>query len=203
MPEATPPRVLVLACGALAREIKDVAVANGWDHVDLECLPATLHNTPAEIPDAVEHRLRNAVDRYDRIMVGYADCGTGGRLTPIVERFGAEMLPGAHCYEFFAGRALFAALHEAELGTFYLTDFLAKHFDRMVWRTLGLDRHPQLRDTYFGNYRKLVYLSQLDDAELVAAAAAAADRLQLEFEHRPVGYGEMAIELKRFVEAAA
>ncbi|NND01276.1 MAG: DUF1638 domain-containing protein [Acidimicrobiia bacterium] len=203
MPEVRPPRVLVLACGALAREIRDVTAANGWDHVDLECLPATLHNTPKDIPAAVDRRLTVARGTYDRIMVGYADCGTGGLLEPIVERHGAEMLPGAHCYEFFAGHDLFAALHEAELGTFYLTDFLVKHFDRMVWRNLGLDRHPELRDMYFGNYRKVIYLSQLDDPALVNRAHEAADRLGLEFEHRPVGYGEMAIELKRFAEDAA
>ena len=203
MPETSPPRVLVLACGALAREIRDVTAANGWDHVDLECLPATLHNTPKDIPAAVDHRLEVAKQRYDRIMVGYADCGTGGLLEPIIERHGAEMLPGAHCYEFFAGSELFAALHEAELGTFYLTDFLVKHFDRMVWKNLGLDRHPELRDMYFGNYRRLVYLAQLQDPALVDAARAAAERLQLDFEHRQVGYGEMAIELKRFAEEAA
>ena len=203
MPEASPPRVLVLACGALAREIRDVSAANGWDHVDLECLPATLHNTPQDIPGAVDHRLTVAKDNYDRIMVGYADCGTGGLLEPIVARHGAEMLPGAHCYEFFAGHELFAQLHEAELGTFYLTDFLVKHFDRMVWKNLGLDRHPELRDLYFGNYRKVIYLSQLEEASLVDRAKQAAARLELDFEHRPVGYGEMAIELKRFAEEAA
>ncbi len=203
MPEARPPRVLVLACGALAREIRDVGVANGWDHVDLECLPATLHNTPQEIPDAVDHRLQQATSRYDRILVGYADCGTGGLLEPIVARHGAEMLPGAHCYEFFAGHELFAALHEAELGTFYLTDFLVKHFDRMVWRNLGLDRHPELLDVYFGNYRKVVYLSQLADGALVERANLCAERLGLAFEHRHVAYGEMEIHLKRFVEDAA
>ena len=203
MPEASPPRVLVLACGALAREIRDIVAANGWSHVDLECLPATLHNTPKDIPDAVDHRLAVARENYERILVGYADCGTGGLLEPVVERHGAEMLPGAHCYEFFAGRELFAELHEAELGTFYLTDFLVKHFDRMVWRTLGLDRHPELRDSYFGNYRKLVYLAQLDDETLVVGAQEAADRLGLQFEHRRVGYGELAIELKSFAEGAA
>lgn len=203
MPDTGPPRVLVLACGALAREIRDVAAANGWDHVDLECLPATLHNTPKDIPAAVDHRLTGATAKYDRILVGYADCGTGGLLEPVVERHGAEMLPGAHCYEFFAGRQLFADLHAAELGTFYLTDFLVKHFDRMVWKTLGLDRHPELRDTYFVNYRRLVYLSQIEDESLVGQAQEAARRLGLQFEHRPVGYGELAIELKRFAEAAA
>lgn len=199
MPEVRPPRVLVLACGALAKEIRDVSAANGWDHVDMECLPATLHNTPKDIPGAVEHRLRRATDIYDHVMVGYADCGTGGLLAPIVEQYGAEMLPGAHCYEFFAGRERFQRLHEEELGTFYLTDFLVKHFDRMVWRTLGLDRHPELRDTYFANYKRLVYLSQVTDPALVARARTQAERLRLEFEHQPVAYGEMEIELVSFV----
>jgi len=194
------PRVLILACGALAREIRDVTVANGWDHVDMECLPATLHNTPQDIPAAVEHRLNRAEGRYDRIMVGYADCGTGGLLDKVIERHGVDRLPGAHCYEFFAGHDVFARLHEEELGTFYLTDFLVKHFDRMVWANLGLDRHPQLRDEYFGNYRRVVYLSQVRDPELVRRAGDAADRLGLEFEHRHVEYGEMAIELGRFAD---
>lgn len=196
-----PPRVLVLACGALAREIRDVSLANGWDHVDMECLPATLHNTPKDIPAAVAHRLEKVKDDYDRILVGYADCGTGGLLDVVLERHGVERLSGAHCYEFFAGHDLFTQLHEEELGTFYLTDFLVKHFDRMVWATLGLDRHPQLLDTYFANYRRVVYLSQIEDATLVARAAEAADRLGLEFVHRHVAYGEMAIDLSRFVDA--
>jgi hypothetical protein len=195
---AVVPRVLVLACGALAREIRDVVAANGWEHIDMECLPAKLHNTPQAIPAAVEHRLQAVADLYDRILVGYADCGTGGLLAPIVAEYGAEMLPGAHCYEFFAGTAAFAELQDEELGTFYLTDFLARHFDRMVWRTLGLDRHPELLDTYFANYRRLVYLSQVDDPALIAAAAAAAQRLGLEFEHRRAGYGLLGTELVRF-----
>ncbi len=190
--------MLILACGALAKEIRDLVAANRWGHVDLECLPARLHNTPRDIPAAVAHRLERAGDRYDRIMVGYADCGTGGLLDPVIARFGAERLPGAHCYEFYAGRDVFAELHQEELGTFYLTDFLVKHFDRMVWNTLGLDQHPELRDTYFANYRRLVYLAQTDDPTLAARAAAQADRLGLRFEHRPVGYGEMEIELARF-----
>jgi len=196
------PRVLVLACGALAREIRDVAVANHWDHLDMECLPATLHNTPKDIPAAVDHRLQRAKSQYDQVFVGYADCGTGGLLDVVLERHGVERLSGAHCYEFFAGSELFAQLHEEELGTFYLTDFLAKHFDRMVWTTLGLDRHPQLRDTYFGNYRRVVYLSQVEDADLLERAADAARRLGLEFEHRHVAYGEMAIELGQFVDGS-
>ena len=197
-PAAAPPRVLVLACGALAREVRDVSAANGWDHVDLECLPAKLHNTPDAIPAAVDHRLLAAQGRYDRVLVGYADCGTGGLLAPIVAKHGAEMLPGAHCYEFFAGPPRFAAMQDEELGTFYLTDFLARHFDLMVWRTLGLDRHPELRDAYFANYRRLVYLSQVDDPTLVTAAEAAAARLGLRFEHHRVGYGQLGQELLRF-----
>ena len=198
---AVPPRVLVLACGALAREIQDVNAANGWDHVDMECLPATLHNTPKDIPAAVAHRLERASERYDRILVGYADCGTGGSLDRVIERFGVERLPGAHCYEFFAGHQSFARLHDEQPGTFYLTDFLVKHFDRLVWKTLGLDRHPELLATYFANYRRLLYLSQARNPELIHQAAGCAERLGLTFEHRHVEYGEMAIELRRFAAA--
>ena len=198
-----PPRVLVLACGALAREIQDVTAANGWGHVDMECLPAILHSTPDDIPGAVAHRLERALDDYDRILVGYADCGTGGLLDRVIERYGVERLPGAHCYEFFAGHRVFSRLHDEELGTFYLTDFLVKHFDRLVWRTLGLDRHPQLLDTYFANYRRLVYLSQIADQQLIRQAEHCAARLGLTFEHRHTEYGEMAIELGRFAEVTS
>ena len=195
------PRVLILACGALAREIRDVTAANGWDNIVMECLPAILHNTPKDIPAAVDHRLRRAREAYDRILVGYADCGTGGALDRVLERHGVERLPGAHCYEFFAGHQDFARLHEEEPGTFYLTDFLVRHFDHLVWRSLGLDRHPDLRDTYFANYRRLVYLSQTRDPELIRRAADCAVRLRLTFEHRHVAYGEMAIELGRYAGA--
>ena len=133
----------------------------------LACLPARFHNTPDRIVPELENRLRAEAGRYDRILVGYADCGTGGHLDALLERWdNVERLPGAHCYEFYATGPVFHDLHEAELGTFYLTDFLTRHFDRLVWQTLGLDRYPQLRDMYFGNYRKLVYLSQFDDPEL-------------------------------------
>ena len=195
------PRVLVLACGALAREIQDLTAVNGWAHVDMECLPAILHNTPRDIPAAVDHRLERAREHYDRVLVGYADCGTGGLLDSVLERHGAERLPGAHCYEFFAGHREFASLHDEEPGTFYLTDFLTRHFDHLVWRTLGLDRHPELLDTYFANYRRLVYLSQTTDLELIRRAEDCATRLGLTFEHRHVAYGEMAIELGRFAAA--
>ncbi|HEY7467996.1 MAG TPA: DUF1638 domain-containing protein [Acidimicrobiia bacterium] len=185
-------RVLVIACGALAREILEVARINDLDWVDLECLPARLHNTPELIPAAVDARLEAAQDRYRRVFVGYADCGTGGRLDEVLAARGVERLPGAHCYQFFATSAVFDELQDEETGTFYLTDFLARHFERLVWVGLGLDRWPHLRDDYFGNYRRLVYLSQVESADTFERARAAAARLGLDFEHRHVGYGALA-----------
>jgi hypothetical protein len=183
-------RVLIIACGALARELGDVLKTSRMDWVDIECLPAVLHNTPKLITDAVRERLDRASGRYDKIFVGYADCGTGGMLDRLLEERGIERLPGAHCYEFFAGANRFAQLHEEDPGTFYLTDFLVKHFDRLVWQGLGLDRWPQLRDDYFGNYRRLIYLSQVSSDVLVPKAMEAAARLGLAFEHHHVGYGD-------------
>ena len=196
-------RLLVIACGALAREIRQMLQLNSLDWVDLECLPATLHNTPDLIPAAVEERIEGA-GHYEKVFVGYADCGTGGQLDRMLEQRGVERLPGAHCYEFFATSQVFAAMHEEEPGTFYLTDFLVRQFDRLVWDGLGLDRWPQLRDDYFGNYRRLVYISQVASPELIAEAREAADRLGLDFEHRPGGYGELAstlVEVARRVPA--
>jgi hypothetical protein len=188
-------RLLVIACGALAKELLDVIRLNSLDWVDVECLPARLHNTPDLIPAAVEERLDSALGRYREVLVGYADCGTGGKLDSVLEARGVERLPGAHCYEFFATSDVFASLHDQEPGTFYLTDFLARHFDRLVWNGLGLDRWPQLRDDYFANYRRLVYLSQIDSPQLVERARAAASRLGLAFEKRRVGYGDLATSL--------
>ena len=184
-------RTLIVACGALARELLQVVEANGLDHVDVECLPASLHNKPEAIQEAVETRLRNATGRYDRIFVGYADCGTGGRLDAVCEERGVERLPGDHCYEFLAGSQTFANLHAEELGTFFLTDYLVKHFDRLVVKAFWLDSHPAMLDAVFGNYCRLVYLSQTDNPDLVDQAEAAADRLGLEFEHRPTGLGNL------------
>ncbi len=188
---SSPPRVLVVACGALARELVDVVRGAGLPNVDVTCLPATLHNRPSEIPEAVLRRIRARADGYDRVFVAYADCGTGGLLDRALEGSGVERLAGAHCYEFYAGASEFAKLAEEEPGTFYLTDFLARNFDRLVISGMGLDRHPELRDVYFANYRRLVYLSQAEDPALLRAARRAADRLGLEFEHRPTGYGEL------------
>ncbi len=188
-------RLLVIACGALAREIQSVVELNSLDWVDLECLPATLHNTPDLIPDAIAERLDSAAMRYASVFVAYADCGTGGLLDRVLEERGIQRLPGAHCYEFYATPAVFAGLQVAEPGTFYLTDFLVRQFDRLVWAGLGLDRWPELRDQYFCNYRRVVYLSQVATPELIAAAGSAASRLGLTFEHRPGGYGELGSTL--------
>ena len=193
MPE--PSSVLVIACGALVRELQAVVAANGLDHVKVECLPGSLHNRPELIPAEVGRRIDAAGD-YDEILVGYADCGTGGELDRVLaeKSLGGrniQRLPGAHCYEFFATAARFSELHEAELGTFYLTDYLARHFDLLVVKWLGLDRHPELRDTYFGNYTRLVYLAQTDDPAAAESARRAAERLGLAYEEIRVGYGDL------------
>ncbi|TFH86172.1 DUF1638 domain-containing protein [Billgrantia azerbaijanica] len=190
--------VLIIACGALAREIKALIAANGWRDVRLECLPADLHNRPDRIPDAVREKLEK-VPGSPRILVAYADCGTGGLLDDVLAEHGAERLPGAHCYDVYAGESVVAALSEQEPGTFYLTDFLVRHFDRLVIEELGIARHPELASLYFGQYRRLVYLSQRDDPALQVAARRAAERLGLSFEYRHTGYGELATSLVRLV----
>lgn len=184
------PTVLVIGCGALARELLDVVEANGLDNVRVECLPAIYHNTPERITPAVRERLERAGD-YDKVFVAYADCGTGGHLQALVAEFGAEMLEGAHCYQFFAGQREFEDIQDAEIGTLYLTDYLARHFDRFIWQGLGLDRHPELLADYFGNYTKVLYLAQTDNPHRTAQAEKAAQRLGLTFERRFVGYGEL------------
>jgi hypothetical protein len=192
-------RPLVIGCGALAPELVELTRRAGLPAMDLTCLPASLHNRPELIPGAVAARIRRARgDGYDRIFIAYADCGTGGLLDRVLEDEGVTRLEGAHCYEVYAGRAAFAALHDEEPGTFYLTDYLVRNFDRLVVRGLGLDRHPELLPVYFGNYRRLVYLAQLDDASLTARAGAAAARLGLAFERRLVGLGELASSVAAF-----
>ena len=195
-PAAPLRRVLVVGCGALGREL--VTLTRDLPGVDLTCLPADLHNRPERIPAAVAGRLRARGGDYDRVFVAYADCGTGGLLDRLLatEFDGVERIPGAHCYEFFAGAAAFARLHDEEPGTFYLTDFLARNFERIVWRGLGLDGHPELLPVYFGNYRRLVYLAQTEDEELVARARTAAAKLGLRFEHRFAGLGDLATAVR-------
>ena len=191
-------RVLVIACGALAREILAVLRLNGLDHVDLQCLPAILHNHPERIVPALREAVGGARPRYGRIFIGYADCGTGGMLERAAAEMDVEMLPGAHCYAFFEGVEAFAARAEDEFTAFYLTDFLARQFDAFVWEPLGLDRHPELRDAYFGHYDRLIYQAQTDDPELTQRAREAAARLGLAFERRRTGYGDLERALTRF-----
>ena len=197
-------RPLVIGCGALARELVWLTRAAGLPAVDLTCLPATLHNRPERIPAAVRERIHRArANGADRVLVAYADCGTGGLLDRVLEEEGVERLAGAHCYEVYAGRAAFAGLHAEEPGTFYLTDFLARNWERLVWRGLGLDRHPELLPAYFGNYRRLVYLAQTDDAALTATARQCARRLGLAFERRASGLGELGSAIEAFAGSTA
>ncbi|OAN70588.1 DUF1638 domain-containing protein [Seohaeicola saemankumensis] len=194
-PAAAPERMLLIACGALAREILDLIARNGWSHMDLTCLPAILHNHPDRIAPAVEQAVQKHRATHARIFVVYADCGTGGGLRATCDRLGVKMVEGPHCYSFFEGNARFAANAEDEFTAFYLTDFLVRQFDAFVWEPLGLDRHPQLRDTYFGHYTKLVYQAQTDDPALTARAQDCAARLGLAFERRLTGYGDLETAL--------
>ncbi|WP_415920566.1 DUF1638 domain-containing protein [Tateyamaria sp. SN6-1] len=190
-------RILLIACGALAREILDLKQLNGWDHMDLTCLPAKLHLYPDQITDAVRNAVAKHRDRYADIFVVYADCGTGGQLQAACDDMGVDMVTGPHCYSFFEGNERFADVHESEITTFYLTDFLVRQFDAFVIKPMGLDRHPELRDMYFGNYEKLVYQAQTNDPALTEKAKAAAQTLDLAFERRFTGYGDLATELAK------
>ncbi len=187
--------ILLIGCAALAREITALAKLNHWSHLTTEWLPASLHNQPDRIPAAVAERLVQAGDEYDEILVAYADCGTGGQLDKVLEAHGVRRLPGPHCYSFFSGGQVFEEIQEEELGSFYLTDFLVRNFDRLVIRGLGLDRHPELRSSYFGNYRRVVYLAQSRSEALMAQARDCAERLELEFEHRYTGLNPLGAAL--------
>ena len=189
-------RVLLIACGALAHEVLALKRANGWDHLDLQCLPANLHLWPDRITVAVADAVVEHRAAYDSIFVVYADCGTGGQLQQKCKDLGVEMIEGPHCYSFFEGNAAFAA-HPDEITAFYLTDFLVRQFDAFVWKPMGFDRHPELRDMMFGNYTTLVYQAQTDDPGLDARAQDCARRLGLAFERRFTGYGDLATTLTR------
>jgi hypothetical protein len=195
----TPRDILLIACGALGREIAALRRANGWQSVDVRCLPAQLHNRPERIAPAVREEIRAHRDRYREIFVVYADCGTRGALDAVLREEGVERLPGAHCYEFLATPKVFAELSEAEPGTFYLTDFLLRHFDRLVTRSLGLDRHPELAAEYFRHYKKLVYLSQSETPGAIERARRIADSFGFAFEYRYTGYGDLGTHLAAVV----
>jgi hypothetical protein len=196
LPPARIGRILLIACGALAHEILALKDANGWGHMDLQCLPAKLHLWPEKIIPAVEAAVAEARGAYETIFVVYADCGTGGLLQAACARLGVEMVEGPHCYAFFEGNAAFAAHADTEFTAFYLTDFLVRQFDAFVWKPMGLDRYPELRDMYFGNYTKLVYQAQVNDPALDAKAEDCAARLGLAYERRFTGYGDLGVALQ-------
>jgi hypothetical protein len=201
-PESAPtarPRTLVIGCGALARELMDLKAREGWDHVEVTCLPAIWHNTPAKIPEGVRAKIRDNRDAYEHIFVAYADCGTGGLLDAVLSEEGVERLPGPHCYATYAGQQAFAEMAERDPACFYLTDYLVRQFDQLIVKGLGLDRFPELQDMYFGNYTTLVYLAQSDDPALDRKAEAAAARLGLAYRRAATGYGELTTELRRHV----
>ncbi len=197
--EGGPPTTLLIACGALAREVVDVIRLNGWTHFSVTCLPAIWHNTPSKIPDGVRRKIDEARGRYDRILVLYGDCGSGGLLDQMLEEEGVERIDGPHCYAFYSGVEDFLAEADKDPTCFYLTDYLARHFDRLIIEGLGIDRHPELLPSYFGNYTTLVYLAQTEDAGLEAKAKAAADRLGLAYRYHFTGYGELG----SFIQAAS
>ena len=189
---------LIICCSALLREILDFCKLNHWSHFEVQTITAELHNTPEKIPSAVKQLIDVGKQRGQQVFVGYADCGTGGLLDALLTRENVERIPGAHCYEFYAGAEQFDDFQEQELGTFYLTDFLVRHFDRLVIRGLGLDRKPELLPVYFGNYRKLLYIAQSDDANLQRQAQQAAGKLGLAYQYQYSGSGGLGGALSRF-----
>ncbi len=192
------PSAVVITCSALLREIHSLTRANGWEHLQAKTISAELHNHPEKIPGAVKALIDESKAEGHQVFVAYGDCGTGGLLDAVLQQEGVERIPGAHCYEFYSGTEQFAEFHEAELGTFYLTDFLVRHFDRLVIRGLGLDRKPELEPLYFGHYRKLLYIAQSVDPELRQQAEAAAQRLGLRFEYHYAGSGDLGAALHNF-----
>jgi hypothetical protein len=195
--EQSKAKLLVIACGALAHEIVWLQRLNNWNQIELQCLDAELHNRPKLIPQKLRDKIQENLGQYQSIFVAYADCGTGGEIDRVLEEENIERLPGAHCYSFYATEERFSELAEQELGTFYLTDFLVEHFDRIMIKGLKLDRHPELRDQYFANYTRVIYLSQRQDAELVDKAKVAAEFLGLEFRHLHTGYGDLDSSLQQ------
>lgn len=193
--------ILVIGCGALSHELASLHQLKQWTHVRIRCLPASLHNRPEHIPEAVRMAIQLGRSEYDSIFVAYGDCGTGGRLDRVLAEAGVARLPGAHCYAFYAGEERFNALAEAEPGTFYLTDFLVRHFQRLVLEELGIRRHPELRELYFGHYTRVLWLRQGDGTALRHQAEQAAMALGLPLAEEATGLGALAQSVIRFVDA--
>jgi len=195
------PNILVIACGALSQELSYLKKINSWQNITIQCLSAELHNTPKLIPIKVKEKLDLMADDFDKVYLAYADCGTGGLLDSLLKDYNIERLPGAHCYEFFAGKNPFLSLTEEELGTFYLTDFLVKHFNRLVIKGLGMDRYPELKNEYFKNYKKLTYLAQTDSKELKYKAKQYADFLNLEYNFYYTGLNQFKVAIEKGIKA--
>ena len=196
-------RVLVIACGAIAKELVRISRLNEWQHIEFQCLPPELHNRPEQIPAAVRAKIESQAGNFEKTFVAYADCGTSGELDKVLDEFGIERIAGAHCYEFYAGSEKFTELADDEPGSFYLTDFLVRHFDRLVIKGLAMDRMPQLIPVYFGNYKRLVYLAQTDSEKLQLMAKQYAEFLQLEYCYRFFGDDPLSECLKPVLENQA
>jgi len=195
-------KVLVIACGAIARELVRIRSLNDWGHIEFQCLPAKLHNRPEQIPGAVLEKIETERDKFASVFVAYADCGTGGLLDKALKGTGVERIPGAHCYEFFAGSDVFHSISDEEPGSFYLTDFLVRHFQRLVFKGLGLDRQPELLPVYFGNYKRVVYLAQTDSEDLQQLARSHAESLGLEYVYHHCGDQPLSKKLTPLLEGA-
>jgi len=191
-PDQPREKVRVIACGMIAREVLAVNAQLGHEHIDLKCIDANYHHYPERIAPAVERAIAAArAEGFEHIFIGYADCGTGGDLDKVCAAHGVERIAGPHCFSFYMGNSAFEAAGDDMMTTFFITDFLARHFDAFLIRPLGLDRYPELRDTYFGHYERALYLAQTDDPELEARARQAAERLGLRYERRLTGYGDL------------
>ena len=194
-------KILVITCGAIAREMVRIKKLNHWDHLDFQCLPPELHNTPDQIPAAVKAKIESQASQYKKVFVAYADCGTGGELDKVLDEYGIERIPGTHCYEFFTGSEQFNAIAETEPGSFFLTDFLVQHFERLVVKGLGLDRLPQLKPVYFSNYKRVVYLAQSESEKLQSMAQKHADFLGLDYDYCYAGDEPLSLVLEPVLSA--
>ncbi|NRB30421.1 MAG: DUF1638 domain-containing protein [Rhizobiaceae bacterium] len=193
---ANPKPVRVIGCGMIAREILAISEQLGFEHIDLKCLPAMWHHYPDKIAPGVDEAITKAKDEgFEHIFVAYADCGTGGHLDAVCEKHGVERIAGPHCFSFYMGNQDFEDQGDELLTSFFMTDFLARHFETFLVKPLGLDRHPELRDMYFAHYTRMLYIAQTDDEVLTQNAIKAAEFLGLEYEKRLTGYGDLSSSL--------
>lgn len=199
-----PEKLLVIACGMIAREVLAAKQQVGLDHLELTCLPAEFHFYPDRIAPAMDAAIVKArAEGFEHIFVGYADCGTGGLLDKVCEKHGVERMAGPHCFGFYQGMDAYAKVADDDMMSFYMTDFLCRQFDAFFMKPLGLDRHPELIQDYFGNYEKVIYLAQTDDPELDRVAEDAARLLGLAYERRFTGYGDLPAALENASRSAA